>query len=280
MDHTVREIAATGLSSLAWAGDDLVDWIGGVRMTAAGDVRRFNCGYSYRFDAAVGRGDVAAMFETLGTKGRLVRLVENPGPGAIGFDEVREIDRGYYHAQEYAFPACILELPDGRGAIAHCPRRYDTLELELLDGTPLTRRPVDADDVFHSRLAASPDGRWLLSAGWVWQPWNVACVYDVARALVEPAHLSSSGIRLDLGAFEAEVDAAALSGDPTNTIEIIWFIEKPMCPDECVPVLKRFTDAWNARGVKIGSDVRSSNLFDDKFFSKNLRVALKRFSAL
>jgi hypothetical protein len=67
---------------------------------------------------------------------------------------------------------------------------------------------------------------------------------------------------------------------PTGTIEILWFIEKPMCPDECVPVLERFVNGWNGRGVKVGSDVRSSSLKDDKFFSKNLRVALKRFPAL
>jgi hypothetical protein len=213
MEHIVRELPCAGLASLAWAGDELVDWIGGRRLTLAGDERRFNCGYSYRFDAATGLRDVAAIVETLGTKGRLVRLLDEPEAGSIGFDELRELDRSYYESTAYAYPACILDLPDGRMAIAHCPRRYDTLELELLDGTPLTRRTRDAEDVFHSRLAASPDGRWLLSNGWVWQPWNVACVYEVARSLAEPEHLSTIGIRLDLGAFEAEVDAAALSGD-------------------------------------------------------------------
>jgi hypothetical protein len=67
---------------------------------------------------------------------------------------------------------------------------------------------------------------------------------------------------------------------PTGVIEILWFIEKPMCPDECVPVLKRFTAAWDARGVKVDSDVQSNNLHDDNFFSKNLGQALKRFTAL
>jgi hypothetical protein len=67
---------------------------------------------------------------------------------------------------------------------------------------------------------------------------------------------------------------------PTGTIEILWFIEKPMCPDECVPALGLFVNGWNGRGVKVGSDDRSSSLKDDKFFNKNLRVTLKRFPAL
>ena len=157
------------------------------------------------------------MFETLGTKGRLMRwngCIAQPNFVPIGFDELREIDRSYYQARVSDYPVCLLTLPDGRGAIAHCPRRYDTLELELLDGTPLTPRSAKAEDIFHARLAASPDGRWLLDNGWVWHPLTIVVVYDVARALREPEHLSSSGIALELGdAFDGEVEAATFSGD-------------------------------------------------------------------
>ena len=211
-----RDLAAgRPLRSLAWAGDDLIDWIGGTRITLEGAVSRFGSGYTYRFDGAAGLGDVGVTFETLGTKGRLVRAngqLAQQSWVPLGFDELRELDRSYYHATDYGYPVCLLTLPDGRAAIAHCPRCYDTLELELLDGTPLTRRPEPAEDVFHARLAASPDGRWLLSNGWVWQPWRVACVYDVARALREPAHLSSRGIPLELGGAY-EVEGAVLSAD-------------------------------------------------------------------
>lgn len=213
---TRTEVAIGGLRSLAWAGDDLIDWIGGKRIGLDGTIRRFGTGYTYRFDAAIGLGDVGVMFETLGTKGRLVRANGQYVEGnvtLIGYEEIRELDRSYYQATAYAFPACVFRLRDGREVLAHCPRSYDMLELELLDGTPLTRRTGEPEDIFHSRLTASPDGRWLLSAGWVWQPWNIVCVYDVERALIEPTHLSTIGIRLDLGAFEGESDAAVLLGD-------------------------------------------------------------------
>jgi hypothetical protein len=211
------EFAIEGLHSIAWAGDDLIDWVGGRRIRPDGTVVAFGVGSGYRFDGSVGLGEVGAVFETLGTKGRLMRwngCIAQPNYVPIGFDELREIDRSYYQANVYDYPVCLLTLPDGRGAIAHCPRRYDTLEIELLDGTPLTSRSAKAEDIFHARLAASPDGRWLLDNGWVWHPLAIVVVYDVVRALREPEHLSSSGIALELGdAFDGDVAAATFSGD-------------------------------------------------------------------
>jgi len=211
------EFAIEGLCSIAWAGDDLIDWVGGRRIRPDGTVVAFGVGSGYRFDGSVGLGEVGAVFETLGTKGRLMRwngCIAQPNFVPIGFDELREIDRSYYQATVYDYPVCLLTLPDGRGAIAHCPRRYDTLEIELLDGTPLTSRSAKAEDIFHARLTASPDGRWLLDNGWVWHPLSIVVVYDVVRALREPEHLSSSGIALELGdAFDGDVAAATFSGD-------------------------------------------------------------------
>lgn len=211
---TRTELVGPALRSLTWAGEDLIDWIGGHRIQLDGAVHRFGTGYAYTFDGATGLGEVGVMFVTLGTKARIGRYngkLAQPQWVPLGIDELRELDRSYYHATDYAYPVCVLTLPDGRTALAHCPRRYDTLELELLDGTPLTRRELASEDIFHARLAASPDGRWLLSNGWIWQPWNTANVYDVTRALAEPAHLAGAGLPLELGAeFEGECDAAVL----------------------------------------------------------------------
>jgi hypothetical protein len=211
------EIPVEGLRSIAWAGDDLIDWVGGRRIRLDGTVLEFGVGDGYRFDGGVGLGEIGAVFETLGTKGRLMRWNGQPRQPPVvplGFDELRELDRSYSQASAYDYPLCLLTLPDGRPALVHCPRRHDTLEIELLDGTPLTRRASKPEDIFHARLAASPDGRWLLDNGWVWHPLTIVCVYDVARALREPAHLSSSGIALDLGdTFDGEAEAATFSDD-------------------------------------------------------------------
>jgi hypothetical protein len=81
--------------------------------------------------------------------------------------------------------------PDGRVLLAHCPGDYCRVELEDAEtGRSLTaladRKP---SDFFHSRLAASPHGKRLLSAGWLWHPLDVVVCFDVAQALQDPRHL-------------------------------------------------------------------------------------------
>jgi hypothetical protein len=48
------------------------------------------------------------------------------------------------------------------------------------------RKPAD---FFHSRLVASPCGKRLLSAGWLWHPWGAVVCFDIARALADPYQL-------------------------------------------------------------------------------------------
>lgn len=215
--HPRRRLEAPALRSLAFAGDDLVDWLGGWRVTPDGAAHRFGTGHTYRFDDALGHGPHGVLFERRGTKGILVRTNGTPATPSfvpMGVDLLRELDRSFYTAEAYGFPLALFDLPDGRPAIAHCPRGYDRIDLELLDGTLLTARDCEHDDVFHSRLQASPDGRWLLSNGWVWHPWNTLQVYDVQRALSDPAHLSGAGVLPDLGDdWEWEVEAATFVGE-------------------------------------------------------------------
>lgn len=176
--------SAPGIRSLCWRGDELIDWVGGGHgFTLAGAERRANVSYGYRFDAATASPDgrFAVIFERLGTKGLLLR------DGQV----LRELDRSYYHADAYEFPVALFNAPDGRLLLAHCPGNYCGLELEEAEtGRPLTvateRKPVD---FFHSQLRASPGGRRLLSAGWLWHPLSLVACYDVAQALADPRHL-------------------------------------------------------------------------------------------
>jgi len=217
MDFHRGELSASGLLSLVWDGDTLVDWVGGRRYPLEGPSEEFNVGCRYRFDSAVGLGCWGVIFEALGTKGVLLRdngarRVGNYVPMSV--DIVREIDRSYYHADDYLYPVTLFDGPGGTPLIAHCPRDHNVLDLEDLDGNCLTRRSKDsAADVFHSRLQASVDGRWLLSNGWVWHPCRVAAVYDVRRALEDPDYLSSTGEVLDFGdSWSGEVDATTFVG--------------------------------------------------------------------
>ena len=177
---------AAGIHSLCWRGDQLVDWVGGGRAFASdGTEQPARVRYGYRFDAATASPDgrFAVIYERLGTKALLLH------DGRI----VRELDRSFYHADAYEYPVALLDDPEGRVLLAHCPGNYCRIELEEAEtGRSLTasadRKP---SDFFHSRLAASPHGKRLLSAGWLWHPLNAVAWFDIAQALADPHHLDS-----------------------------------------------------------------------------------------
>jgi hypothetical protein len=183
---TQSSFSATGVRSLCWRGDELVDWVGGGRVfTRDGTERPAKVRYAYRFDAATAspNGRFAVIYERLGTKGLLL------DDGRI----VRELDRSFYHAAAYEYPVALFNDPEGRVLLAHCPGNYCRVELEEAEtGRPLTTSPDrKPSDFFHSQLAASPHGKRLFSAGWVWHPLSLVVCFDVGQALADPRHLDS-----------------------------------------------------------------------------------------
>ncbi len=62
--------------------------------------------------------------------------------------------------------------------------------------------------MFHSRLAISPDGQHLLSAGWYWQPSGIAEVFDLTEALEDPSGLDGPGVTPLMHAIDDEVWSA------------------------------------------------------------------------
>jgi hypothetical protein len=65
-----------------------------------------------------------------------------------------------------------------------------------------------------SRLAVSPSGRYLLSAGWVWQPLGCLHVYDLPAALHQPETLDRYTWKLfDMSVVQTEVSGACFVGD-------------------------------------------------------------------
>ncbi|WNG33682.1 hypothetical protein F0U61_08595 [Archangium violaceum] len=198
--------------ALCWRGDELVDWVSGGRSYALdGRVTESHVAYSYRFDSAVMSQDgrYAVLYEKLGTKGLLLR------EGKV----LRELNRSFYHADAYEYPVALVTLPSGRTLLAHCPDEYCCLELEDAEtGELLTRRDSNSPDIFHSRLQFSRDGRYLLSAGWLWHPVDVAHVYDVALALEQPQSLDEPK-NIELGESFIEVHAAAFGERDTLVLE-------------------------------------------------------------
>lgn len=199
-------LPAQRVRSLVWDGDDLVDWVsGGTRRGLNGETTGTRISYGDLVDAATASpdGKYGIIYTKLGTKGIVI------GGGKI----IREINRSYYHAEVYEYPVAIFRAKNGRYILAHCPDEYCHLELEdLLTGERLTtqanRKP---EDTFHSRLTASPDGAYLLRAGWAWHPVDVVGVYDVQTALEDPSHLDGEGLFPNIVA--EETSAAFLGND-------------------------------------------------------------------
>ena len=191
--------------ALCWHGDDLVDWAGIIRYQLDGTSSGPTVNYAYRFDQAVSSasGEYVVLYEQLGTKGLILKR------GKV----VREIDRSFYHAHVYEYPVALCTLPDGRDVIAYCPDHYNVIEIEEVEsGNRLTSRTGEAADFFHSRLQVSSDSKYLLSAGWVWHPWDTIQLFDIAQALQSPESLDRNW-QGDLSkANVREIHTAAFNG--------------------------------------------------------------------
>ncbi len=186
--------------SLVWESDDLIDIAAGWRRWRAdGSEEHGRVNYAFPFDRALvsPSGGFQVLYAERGTKG----LVLEHG------EILREIDRSFYCANAYDYPAAVGRLPDGREILVHCPDAYSVLQIEELEtGRRLTMGERRAVDVFHSRLAVSPDGRYLLSAGWLWHPLGTVEVYDLVAALDDPTVLDQHGALWEQ--IDAGVEAA------------------------------------------------------------------------
>lgn len=198
------KIPCTNVRSLAWLDDHLIDVAGGqARFYLDGSVTRAPYSTAYSFDACAisPSGDYSIVYKNLGTKGLILKH------GLV----MREINRSYYHAEAYPYPVCLFTGPDNRELIAHCPEEYNQLEIQDLEtGACLTKANRKPSDFFHSRLATSPSGRYLLDCGWVWHPYDVGLVFDLHLALDDPTHLDQAGSDI---AAEAELTSAAFKNE-------------------------------------------------------------------
>lgn len=182
-------LPAQNIRSLCWVDEALVDWVGGgASYFLDSKVKQPSIFYPYRFDAALisPSKEYTVLFERFGTKGVIVQNNDRV---------VREINRSYYYAHAYEYPINILRLPTGQEVLVHCPNEYNCIEIEdLATGQRLTRDAKrDPSDIFHSRFTTNTIGSYLVSAGWVWHPWSVFCLYNVQTVLQEPQELDGFG---------------------------------------------------------------------------------------
>ncbi|WP_374563835.1 hypothetical protein [Ideonella sp.] len=215
-------LSASRVRSLAWEDGDLVDWVdGGRRHLLDGSTIESYVRWGFAFDSALTlpESGYAVIYTRLGTKGLVLK----------GGRILREINRSYYHAEVYEYPIALGRLPSGREVLVHCPNDYCRLEIEdLATGQVLTNAVQRTPgDFFHSRLSVSTDGRFLISAGWVWHPIDQVQIYDLEAALADPRQLDGCGI--DLKAW-ADSSSATFLADGRVAIWLMGDIDDEDTP--------------------------------------------------
>ena len=217
----------TGALSLVFQGDNLVDWVaGGREFSLEGTERRSQVSYAYPFDSALDcpSGRFAVLFQRLGTKAALVDTTTA--------HVVREIDRSYYHASAYVFPLALWVAESGHTLLAHCPDEYNRLEIDDLDTGERLTAGADREpgDYFHSRLAVSPSGTRLLSAGWVWHPWDFVGWFDLDQVLRDPRCLDKPQVAAN--ALHIGLAEEASAAWQTDDFLLIGSSDEPEDPEE------------------------------------------------
>ena len=191
------------VSTLIWDGDEIVDITTKRRTSIGGAISKPEWSMTYRFDRATSFRHCdalrSALYENRGTKAVLMKN------GSVH----RELNRSYYCADDYDYPITIAADHTGRVVVAHCPREFDLLEIEDAQSGATLHKIKSRDMEFHSRLALSGDGRFLLDTGWFWHPWSGACVFDLQLLSENPSVIGesvafSSSIEVDCAAFLGE----------------------------------------------------------------------------
>jgi hypothetical protein len=197
-----KNILKHSLSTISWIGDEIIDWSNPHETySLSGAKKRFyNYYLAFPFDSCVQseNSEYVFVFQKLGTKGLLMKN------GKI----LREINRSYYQAHVYEYPAIFLTHKD-KTYLVHCPTQYCQLDFEEVEtGNIVTNiKGRDPGDIFHSRLEISPDGKYLMSKGWVWHPLDIIQIYEIANCLENPALLD----KLDFENPDAGVEVCTAS---------------------------------------------------------------------
>jgi len=152
-------------------------------------------GFGTKFDRAISSpgGEYTLLYHNLGTKGLLLKSAN---------DLIREVNRSYYQADAYEYPAVFFK-KDDRTFLVHCPLEYCRLDVEDVEtGEIITMHPDrQPQDFFHSRLEVSPGSRYLISKGWIWHPMDAIARYSIPDCLDNPLLLDASPLTgMDEGA--------------------------------------------------------------------------------
>lgn len=257
-------------TTIDWVGDRIVDRNNGEQYYPEYDAyppgRGMPRGVGYSFpgwlDGAVSSPDgrYTLLYTRRGTKGLLLR---------DGKDLIREVNRSYYCAESYEYPAAFFKVPDGRTFLVHCPNGYNRLDFEDVEtGVIITNHSDRAPKVFfHSRLEISPAGRYLVSKGWFWHPWDIVVIYDISACLMDPLLLDE----IDQQVADGNVEVSTASSIDESRLLVGASAETPFDDERPVLLPPGHIGIWDMqlREIihKVQPEVETGNLIavDDAF---------------
>ncbi len=254
-----QTITAGFIKTICWDNNIIVDWASGFKYFLDGNKKQFGEHYAYCFDSAISspNGEYAFIYKKLGTKGILLKNGEM----------LREIDRPYYCADAYEYPAIIVEF-ENRSYLIHCPIAYNQLDFEDIEtGEIITntkdRRP---DDRFYSSLEISLDGAYLMSKGWVWHPLFEVGVFNIKNCIDKPELLDSPQYRPNVG-----VEICTASFIDNDNI-IIGSSDEVFNDDIIEKLPPEHISVWNFKTNQLSKPIKVKEKFGNLFAIDNTKV--------
>ncbi|MDN3583672.1 hypothetical protein [Mucilaginibacter flavus] len=261
-----QTLTANYIKTISWVNDIIVDWASaGTQYTMDGKTRQLyvNSYSALDFTGAISShdGKYAFVYQKLGTKGLLIKN------GGL----LREINRSYYYASTYEYPAAFATIDDITYLI-HCPKEYCRLDFENVETGEIVSDVPDRapEDFFHSRLEISPNGAYLLNKGWHWHPREAIYAYNIKNCIENPLLLDGCDIYPDI---DTEVNTA---GFISNDIVIIGSGEESF-DEENVVFPPKHIAAWNIKDRTVSTPVKVNEDFGN-LFAINDELAWDTFS--
>jgi len=230
------------LQTINWFEDKIIDWPNaGTLYEVPGQKKQLNkYTFGFNFDSAIHSTDRKYVFiyQKLGTKGLLIK------EGEI----LREINRSYYLANSYEYPAAFLTY-NKKTFLAHCPISYCQLDFEEVETGEIvtnvkTRKP---SDFFHSRLEISQSGKYLLSKGWVWHPIDVIQIFQIEDCISNPLLLDK------LDHSFPKVGSEICTASFINDFEILVGSSDEVIDDNIANVPAKSMAIWNFHDNKFSN---------------------------
>lgn len=249
-----QSIKTNNLQTICWFHNSVVDWASaGKQYTLNGKVNELHK-YTFGFgDTAISStdGKYAFVYQKLGTKGLLLK----------NGDLLREINRSYYCAEIYEYPAAFVTF-NKRTFLVHCPFKYCRLDFEDVETGEIVTDIQDRNpsDFFHSRLEISTNGKYLMSKGWFWHPWDGIRLFDIKKCMDSPKELDESKIYPDVA---TEISTASFMDD--NQVLIGSSAEEELNDEFLENLPQNHIAIWNIESNEISKPVKVQSEFGNLF---------------